>query len=107
MTNRPRLLADVAELRKVLRAMDEWETAGGDLDSAHGRRRFVDGLDDDATDELAGLALTDLARTVFEERMAFEEKATAREARGLGGDACPRTPDLGSWSRHGRSRVAA
>ncbi|GII24781.1 hypothetical protein [Planosporangium mesophilum] len=77
MTNRRTLLADVAELGNVLRAMDEWEAAGGDVTSAQGRRSFVDNLDDGATDELSGLALTKLARLVSEEqRRMFDERHT-------------------------------
>jgi hypothetical protein len=57
--------------------MDEWEAAGGDVTSAHGRRSFLDDLDDDATDELSGLALTQLARLVSEEqRRMFDERLT-------------------------------
>jgi hypothetical protein len=73
MTKRPTLLADVTELHNVLRAMDAWETASGDLTSPEERRHFVGGLDDDATDELAGLALTRLARLVFETKAETEK----------------------------------
>jgi hypothetical protein len=102
MTKRPTQLADVTELSNVLRAMDEWESAGGDLDSAHGRRRFVDGLGDDAADELAGLALTTLARTVFE-----AQKVAAGETRRPGRDTHPAAPDLGTWPRREYRRAAA
>jgi hypothetical protein len=102
MTKRPTLLADVTELSNVLRAMDEWEAMGGDLNSAHGRRRFVDGLDDDATDEVAGLALTALVRRVFEEK-----KVAAGERGGPGRDTYPAAPGFAPRPRQGSRRVAA
>jgi hypothetical protein len=101
MTNRPKLLADVAELSNVLRAMDNWEASGGDLNSARGRRCFVDGLDNDAADELAGLALTGLLRRVLEEKAAAGEGCTPGE------DTYPAALSLGSRPRYGRRRVAA
>jgi hypothetical protein len=101
MTNRPKLLSDVAELSKVLRAMDEWEAAGGDLNGARDRRRFVDGLDNDAADELGGLALSGLVR------MVLAEKVSAGERCKPGQDSFVAAPDLGSRPRYGYRRVAA
>ncbi|NJC73917.1 hypothetical protein HC031_30015 [Planosporangium thailandense] len=79
MTKKPTLLADVAELRNVLSAMDVWEAAGGELGTEKGRRSFVDGLTPDVADELAGLALTGLLRTVLAERGRPEEELMADE----------------------------
>jgi hypothetical protein len=87
MTKSHTLLADVTELRDVRHAMDAWETAGGDLTGAHGRRCFVDGLDNDAADELGGLALTRLARLVF------EAKAETEKTHVPGDDTHPAAPD--------------
>jgi hypothetical protein len=100
MTRRPTLLADVTELSTVLRAMDDWEDACGDLDTTHGRRRFVDELGADALDELAGHALTRLLRRVL------AEKAVAGEANRVGDDSRPTAPDRPSWPTQARRRTA-
>jgi hypothetical protein len=102
MTRKPTLLADVAELSNVLRAMDEWEAASGDLHSADGRRCFVNHLDDDAAEELAGLALTNLVRRVLEEKVTEGETGT------LGEDTyAAAAPDPFPRPRAGRARAAA
>jgi hypothetical protein len=98
MTKRPTLLADVTELRNVLHAMDAWGTASGDLTSTNGRRRFVD---DNATDELSGLALTRLAR------MVFTEKARTAETRMPGDDTSPAAPDPVRVPRQGYRQLTA
>ncbi|GII22562.1 hypothetical protein [Planosporangium mesophilum] len=85
MIKTPTLLADVAQLRGVLRAMDAWETAGGDLTSVDDRRRFVASLDNDTADELDGLALTRLARLVRAAKA--ETHTTAGVPRGAPGPA--------------------
>jgi hypothetical protein len=104
MPKRATLLTDMTELRNVLHAMDAWETAGGDLTSAHDRRCFTDGLDEDAADELAGLALTRLARTVF------NEKAKTRKTdmpSGDTGDTYLAAPDPVYVPRQGHRPMAA
>ncbi|MGC9668652.1 hypothetical protein ACNTMW_19105 [Planosporangium sp. 12N6] len=101
MTDKPTLLADVAELRNVLRAMDDWESTDGDLTRAQDRERFVAGLDDDAAYELDGLALAGLARLVR------AEQAAAAPVRPLVEDRRTPVPDLNSWMRQRRPRVAA
>ncbi|GAA1809161.1 hypothetical protein HC028_26050 [Planosporangium flavigriseum] len=101
MTRRPTLLGDVAELRNVLSAMGEWEAAGEGLDSAQDRRRFVDHLDEDTADELAGLALTNLARAVL------QAKAAADETQPTSQETFPAPPAQRSWQRYGHRPVAA
>lgn len=101
MTQSHTLLADVTELHGVLHAMEVWETAGGDLTSAHDRRCFIDDLDNDAADELGGLALTRLARLVF---AAKAETATTPM---LGYDSHPVTPDPVCLPRQGHRRLPA
>jgi hypothetical protein len=100
MTRRPTLLADVAELGTVLRTMDQWEATGGDLDTAHGRRRFVDDLDADTLDELAGQALTGLLRRVL------AEQSVAGESNGFSEEIHQAAPDRHSWPKQGRRRTA-
>ncbi|NJC82407.1 hypothetical protein [Planosporangium mesophilum] len=97
----PTLLADVRQLRTALRAMDRWEAAGGDLTSAHDRRRFVDDLDGDAAYELSGLALTRLGRLVFAEKARTAETCTP------GDDSYPAAPAIVGMPRQGHRRVAA
>jgi hypothetical protein len=100
MKRRPTLLANVTELSTVLRAMDAWEAAGGELGTTHGRRRFVEDLDADALDGLAGRALTGLLRRVL------AEKAGSGETNRFGDESHPAVPDSPSWPRQGQRRTA-
>lgn len=99
MTQTATALTEVIGLRRVLHAMDDWEATGGDLTSADGRRRFVDGLDADTADELTGLALAHLAHVVSAEKAKTTKPVVSSGDRQA-------TPDTVSVPRQGHRPAA-